>query len=215
MNNPKQNAKVNANATNALIAELGLNTKNSKNTSNSLISDLNMKDVTSALFHCYYGFSDSVVNILRKKNIDDEEKIKQILTAIETKLKGEKKLLNEYAKISLSHLKIEIEQINNDQNIDKSLKLLQMLEVINEKCKGSGLNYQNLDDYIRGMTTKAKGGAPKKPKKKPSSAKSTYKRTESKHKDSKGKEYTIYKKGDKKYIKKLSKSTGKFTYRAI
>lgn len=45
--------------------------------------------------------------------------------------------------------------------------------------------------------------------------KSTYKRTARKYTDTKGKKYTIYKKGEREYIKKLSKSAGKFMYRLI
>lgn len=43
----------------------------------------------------------------------------------------------------------------------------------------------------------------------------SYKKTAKKYTDYKGNKYVIYNKGEKQYIKKLSKSTGKFTYREI
>lgn len=42
-----------------------------------------------------------------------------------------------------------------------------------------------------------------------------YKKTTRKHTDKNGYEYTVYKKGEKYYIKKKLKTTGKFTYRGI
>lgn len=48
-----------------------------------------------------------------------------------------------------------------------------------------------------------------------SRGKSPYKKTARKFTDSKGKKCTIYTKSGKEYIKKLSKSTGKFVYRYI
>lgn len=48
-----------------------------------------------------------------------------------------------------------------------------------------------------------------------SKAKSSYKKTSKKYKNSKGVSCTVYKKGEKHYIKKLSKTTGKYTYRAV
>lgn len=45
--------------------------------------------------------------------------------------------------------------------------------------------------------------------------KSKYTRTNRKYTDSKGKQYTIYNKDSKEYIKKLSKVTRKFSYRQI
>lgn len=56
------------------------------------------------------------------------------------------------------------------------------------------------------------GGKPKKAQK---SSSSKYVKTTKKHNDKNGKQYVIYKKGDKSYIKKKSKKTGKFTYRGI
>lgn len=45
--------------------------------------------------------------------------------------------------------------------------------------------------------------------------KTSYKKTARKHTDKKGVKHTIYKKGEKEYIKKLSKTTGKYVYRSI
>ena len=46
-------------------------------------------------------------------------------------------------------------------------------------------------------------------------AKPTYKKTAKKYTSSKGDKYTLYKKGEKHYIKKLSKTTGKYVCRAV
>lgn len=56
---------------------------------------------------------------------------------------------------------------------------------------------------------------PPKSSPKPKSDKPTYKKTARKYTDSKGKKCTIYTKNGKEYVKKLSKSTGKFVYRAV
>lgn len=61
------------------------------------------------------------------------------------------------------------------------------------------------------QTMRKTGGA----KKTKTSTSNQYIKTKAKYSDKSGKQYVIYKKGDKSYIKKKSMKTGKFTYRGI
>lgn len=60
------------------------------------------------------------------------------------------------------------------------------------------------------------GGAPRKTKSpKAANKKPSYEKTKKTYTDRKGIKHTVYKKGEKCYIKKLSKTSGKFVYRAV
>lgn len=67
------------------------------------------------------------------------------------------------------------------------------------------------------------GGAPRKtrasksskPAKKVEAKKPSYEKTKKTYTDRKGVKHVVYKKGEKCYIKKLSKTSGKFVYRSV
>lgn len=113
-------------------------------------------------------------------------------------------------------------QVNTD--IRKKLEACQNLVTqlassssisLGKRLRPPNVNKGTLEDNAgdRIKPVPSSGGKNKADKKK--KGKSPYKKTSRKYTDSKGKKCTIYKKGEKEYIKKLSKSTGKFVYRSI
>lgn len=94
--------------------------------------------------------------------------------------------------------------------------------VVNRKVEGIKQLYvdsQPKDIYILGFkygnkayaAVDSSGGGARKPKSKVN----TYKRTTKKHVDKKGVSRTIWVKGEREYVRKLSQKLGKYTYRPI
>lgn len=72
---------------------------------------------------------------------------------------------------------------------------------------------EKMDAIIEKTVVQSKGGLMAQRKRKTS--KLSFIKTEKKYTDSQKRVYVVYKKGDRLYIKKKSKTTGKFTYRGI
>lgn len=154
--------------------------------------------------------SSNVDNLINELNLGEKAKI--------TKLPD----CNERIKKILKGIATEVNKAATDEISHRQWE--NIMSPIEHRMRRYGIRESEIKNLIRwdsgSNTNSSEGGARKTTKKtktkiSKTSKKATYTKTEAKHKDSKGKECTIYKKGDKKYVKKLSKSTGKFTYRAI
>lgn len=123
-------------------------------------------------------------------------------------------------------VKIKLDEIANDQAKNPDQKEEGMSEYINRIDDIGALintislingNYHQTfsEEKIRLICTRLRVLLGLDSRKSGGAKSAAYKKTARKYTDTKGNKYTIYTKNDKDYIKKLSKSTGKFTYRPI
>lgn len=142
------------------------------------------------------------INQLLQRNFEFLDVVRQFQRELAvSKLKEGKITIDEYIDTLPSSMMFGKRPLNvnlNDNVANEQNKLFTKRPNIS-----SGGKNKNLRSNQKEMPTKTKSEKP------------AYKKTARKYTDSKGKKCTIYKKGEKEYIKKLSKSTGKFVYRSI